>query len=78
MASGATFTILLGTSPYSSENTLTAVRIAESALAKGHTVNIFVSADGVYSFLKGQKARGVPNAEELFGGLIKRGLRIHL
>lgn len=73
-----TFTILLGTAPYASENTLTAVRIASSALAKGHAVNIFVSADGVYCFLKGQKARGVPNAEELFGDLVKQGLRVYL
>ena len=40
---GKIFTLLLSTSPYSYENTVTAVRIAESALSKGHTVNLIAS-----------------------------------
>jgi sulfur relay (sulfurtransferase) complex TusBCD TusD component (DsrE family) len=42
-----TFTLFLGTAPYMSENTLTAVRLAGSALRKGHTVNLIASGDGV-------------------------------
>lgn len=72
------FTIFLGTPPYSYENTLTAIRIAESALKKGHTVNLIASGDGVYCFLKGQKAKGIPNAEERFSELIKKGLKVYL
>jgi sulfur relay (sulfurtransferase) complex TusBCD TusD component (DsrE family) len=72
------FTLFIGTSPYSSENTLTAARIADSALRKGHKVSLIASGDGVYCFLKGQKARGIPNAEEEFSGLIQRGLRVYL
>lgn len=73
-----TFTILLGTPPYSSENTLTAVRIADSALDDGHKVNVIASGDGVYNFMVGQKARGILNAEEEFGRLLKKGLKVYL
>jgi sulfur relay (sulfurtransferase) complex TusBCD TusD component (DsrE family) len=73
-----TFTLLLGTSPYSYENTLTTVKIAESALNKGYTVNVIASGDGVYCFLKGQKAKGITNAEEKFTELIEKGLRVYL
>ncbi|HYA32228.1 MAG TPA: DsrE family protein [Thermodesulfovibrionales bacterium] len=73
-----TFTLLLSTSPYSRENTLTALKAAESALAKGHTVNLIASGDGVYCFLKGQTAKGLPNAEENFSELIRKGLKVYL
>lgn len=73
-----TFTLYLATSPYSYENTLTSVKIAESALNKGHTVNLIASGDGVYCFLKGQKAKGITNAEEKFSELIQKGLKVYL
>lgn len=73
-----TFTLYLCTSPYSYENTLTSVKIAESALNKGHTVNLIASGDGVYCFLKGQKAKGITNAEEKFSELIPKGLKVYL
>ncbi|MBI4689796.1 MAG: DsrE family protein [Nitrospirae bacterium] len=73
-----TLTLFLSTSPYSYENTSTAVRIAESALGKGHTVNLIASGDGIYCFLKGQKAKGITNAEEKFSELIGKGLRVYL
>lgn len=73
-----TFTLFLSTSPYSYENTLTAARTAESALAKGHTVNLIASGDGIYCFLKGQKAKGILNAEEKFSELISKGLKVYL
>ncbi len=73
-----TFTIFLGTAPYASENTLTAVRLAGSAIARGHTVNLIASGDGVYCFLKGQKAKGILNAEEEFAALINKGLKVFL
>jgi sulfur relay (sulfurtransferase) complex TusBCD TusD component (DsrE family) len=73
-----TITLFLSTSPYSYENTLTASRIAESALNKGHKVNLVASADGVYCFLTKQKAKGILNAEEEFGRLIQKGLKVYL
>ncbi len=71
-------TLYLTTSPYSSENTLTSVRIAESALNRGHTVNLIASADGVYCFLTKQKAKGILNAEEEFSRLMQKGLKVYL
>jgi sulfur relay (sulfurtransferase) complex TusBCD TusD component (DsrE family) len=73
-----TISLYLSTSPYSYENTLTSVRIAESALNKGHSVNLIASADGVYCFLTKQKAKGILNAEEEFSRLMQKGLKVHL
>ena len=73
-----TITLFLTTGPYAGENTHTTIRIAETALEKGHRVNVIASADGVYAFLKGQKARGIANAEEEFSRLIGKGLAVFL
>lgn len=73
-----TVTLYLSTSPYSTENTLTSVRIAEAALNKGQSVNLIASADGVYCFLTKQKAKGILNAEEEFSRLMQKGLRVYL
>ncbi|MBI4828344.1 MAG: DsrE family protein [Nitrospinae bacterium] len=73
-----TFTLLLGTAPYQSQNSQTAARLAGQALALGHTVNLIASGDGIYNFLTGQKAKKYPNAEEEFGALIRQGLRVYL
>jgi sulfur relay (sulfurtransferase) complex TusBCD TusD component (DsrE family) len=73
-----TISLYLSTSPYSYENTLTSVRIAESSLNKGHAVNLIASADGVYCFLTKQKAKGILNAEEEFTRLMEKGLKVYL
>ncbi len=75
---GKAFTLFVSTSPYSYENTLTTVRVAEAALKKGHSVNLIASADGIYCFLRKQKAKGITNAEEEFTALIQKGLRVYL
>ncbi|MBI4846952.1 MAG: DsrE family protein [Nitrospirae bacterium] len=71
-------TLFLNTSPYSFENTYTAMRIAEAALAKGLETHLVASADGVYNFLKGQKGRGLPHAADGFKSLIDKGLKVDL
>jgi sulfur relay (sulfurtransferase) complex TusBCD TusD component (DsrE family) len=71
-------TLFLSTSPYSSENTRSTIRMAEAALKRGHRVNVIASADGIYCFLKKQKAKGLPNAEENFSRLIQQGLKVYL
>lgn len=73
-----TITLLLSTSPYSYEKTVTSVRIAEAALDKGHAVNPMASAAGVYCFLAKQKAKGILNAEEEFTRLMRKGLQVAL
>ena len=70
--------ILLFTTPYSSENTDTAIKIARSALNQGHNVTIFAYGDSVHSFTKGQKTTGITNAETEFRILLDKGLRVEL
>jgi sulfur relay (sulfurtransferase) complex TusBCD TusD component (DsrE family) len=71
-------TLCLNTSPYSHENTYTALKIAEAALEKGHETHLVASADGVYNFLKGQKGKGLPHAAESFQSLMEKGLKVDL
>ncbi len=73
-----TLTIFLATTPYGYENTQTAMKLAEAAVDKGHMVVLFASADGVHNFTTGQGPQSVPNAEEGFGRLIDKGLRVEL
>jgi sulfur relay (sulfurtransferase) complex TusBCD TusD component (DsrE family) len=73
-----TLTIFLTTSPYGFENAHTAVQLTRAALAKGYTVNLFASADGVYNYTRGQGAKGVPNAEQEFTALMEQGLHVEL
>ncbi|MDG7011811.1 MAG: DsrE family protein [Nitrososphaerota archaeon] len=70
--------ILLFTTPYSSENTSTAIKLAGAALRKGHSVTVFAYGDSVHNFTKGQKATGITNAESEFRSLIGEGLKVHL
>jgi sulfur relay (sulfurtransferase) complex TusBCD TusD component (DsrE family) len=71
-------TLFLNTSPYSYENTYTAIKIAEAALNKGLETYLVASADGVYNFLKGQKGRGLPHAADGFKSLMDKGLKVDL
>lgn len=73
-----TFTLFLTASPYSGEGSTTTVNLAEAALDKGHQVNIIASGDGIYCFLKGQKAKGVVNTEDRFSELLSKGLKVYL
>jgi sulfur relay (sulfurtransferase) complex TusBCD TusD component (DsrE family) len=71
-------TLFLNTSPYSFENTYTAMKIAEAALEKGLETHLVASADGVYNFLKGQKGKGLPHATDGFQSLMDKGLKVDL
>lgn len=73
-----TITLFLNTSPYSFENTYSAMKIAEAALAKGLETHVVASADGIYNFLKGQKGSGLPHAAEGFSALMDKGLKVDL
>ena len=70
--------ILLFTTPYSSESTSTAIKLARSAMKKGHRVTIFAYGDSVHNFTKGQRATGITNAETEFQALIEEGLKVQL
>jgi len=73
-----TFTLFLSASPYKGEQTWMAVKLAEAALDQKFQVNLVATGDGIYNFLKGQKARGFPNAEEKLTKLIQKGLKVFL
>ena len=75
---GKTFTLFLSASPYAGEHAETAARLAGAALDEGHEVTLFASGDGIYNFVVGQNAKGVPNAESEFAALMARGLAVEL
>ena len=56
----ATLTIALMDSPYESGTTTTALRIADAAVRKGHTVNIFAYEGAVSMTMKEQKPHANP------------------
>jgi sulfur relay (sulfurtransferase) complex TusBCD TusD component (DsrE family) len=66
--------MFLTTTPYSSENTHTIIRLADAALKKGHRVRLIASGDGVFSIIKGQ----VPRALAALEGLVERGLKVDI
>jgi sulfur relay (sulfurtransferase) complex TusBCD TusD component (DsrE family) len=76
--SAKTLVLFLGTAPYGFENSETVVRLADAALAKGHQVRIFASADAVYIAALHQHPAGLPDVFASFGDLIERGLEVEL
>ena len=75
---GKTLTLFLTTAPYAYENTLTALRLAQAALAQGHHVNLFASADAVYAFHRQQRVVGLPDHVRGLADLIAAGLHVEL
>ena len=70
--------MILWTTPYASQNTSTALKLARAAAQKGYSVRLFASGDGVHNFTKDQKASGIPNAEKEFSELMQAGLKVEL
>lgn len=71
-------TLFLASTPYSGQNAETALRLAEAALARGHRVRLFASADGVHLAQRGQRPAGVPDLPNTLESLIQRGLQVDL
>ena len=55
------FVMFLTTTPYSSENTNTIIKLADAALRKGHRVKLIASGDGVFSVVKGCRVHWQPS-----------------
>jgi sulfur relay (sulfurtransferase) complex TusBCD TusD component (DsrE family) len=66
--------LFLSTTPYSSENTHTIIRLADAALKKGHGVRMIASDDGVFSIVKGQVPKSLAALEDLVG----RGMKVDI
>ena len=75
---GKTLTIFVPPPPYCGQDAETALRLAGAALAKGHVVHLFASADGVYLAQVDQHPAGVPDLPSMLASLIERGLRVEL
>ena len=52
-------TFVLAASPYCGQTGATVLKLATAALDAGHRTAVFATGDGVYGFVKGQKATGV-------------------
>ena len=66
--------MFLTTTPYSYENTHTIIRLADTALKKGHKVRLVASGDGVFSIVKGQVPQALAALEDLAG----KGLKVDI
>lgn len=73
-----TLTIVLAGTPYGGERATHALGLAAAALAHGHQVNLFATADGTYLAVSGQAAQGLPDLGGELDDLIERGLRVEL
>ena len=73
-----TLTIVLSGTPYGGETAAHALRLAAAALERGHSVNLFATADGTYVALSGQAARGLPDVAGELERVIAGGARVEL
>ena len=61
---------MMTTGPYK------ALKIAEAALEKGHTVNLFCFGEGMTILKRGQDPKRFPNSGTMVDRLIARGLNV--
>jgi len=66
--------MFLSTTPYSSENSHSIIKIAEAALRKGHAVRLIASGDGVFSVVKGH----VPQSIKALEDLVEKGMKVDI
>lgn len=66
--------LFLTTTPYSTENTHTIIKLASAALKKGRSVRLVASGDGVFSVVKGQ----VPESMKALEELVSMGMKVDI
>ncbi len=71
MDKGLTF--ILRASPYSGQTAATVLKLATAALDAGNRPTIFATGDGVYGFVKGQKATAVFDVAAAVEAYLARG-----
>lgn len=76
MTKPKSLTVYLLTGPYTWQSTDIALELAERALMKGYSVNLFLYIDGVHIPKKNQRSLRFPNAEERLKKLITLGLKV--
>ncbi len=72
------FTFVLTASPYSGQTPATVLELAMTVLDAGHRATIFATGDGVYGFVKGQKATGVFDVGGAADAFLARGGAVDL
>ncbi|MFQ5829718.1 MAG: DsrE family protein [Candidatus Methylomirabilia bacterium] len=75
---GKQLTFVLATSPYSGQTTATVLKLAAAALDAGHRSTVFATGDGVYGFVKSQKASGVFDVGAAAESFLTRGGEVDL
>lgn len=71
-------TFLLAASPYSGQYPATVLKLASAALDAGHRATIFATGDGVYGFVKEQKATAVFDVGGAAQAFLARGGAVDL
>lgn len=67
-------TVLINEPPYVNDKAWNALRLAQTALAGGNPVNIFLMGDAVYVARKGQQpGPDRPDLEEMLANLVEQG-----
>ncbi len=66
--------LFVTTTPYSTENTHTIIRLARAALKKGHSVRLVASGDGVFSVVRGK----VPESMKALEELVSMGMKVDI
>jgi tRNA 2-thiouridine synthesizing protein D len=69
-------TILLTTGAMMTTGPYKALKIAEAAIDRGHTVNLFCFGEGMTILKRGQAPKRFPNSERMIVDLIGRGLNV--
>jgi sulfur relay (sulfurtransferase) DsrF/TusC family protein len=75
---GKRLTFVLTASPYSGQTAATVLKLASAALDAGHRPAIFASGDGVYGFVREQRATGVFDVRGAAEALLARGGAVDL
>jgi len=66
-------TFVLRASPYAGQTAATVLKLATAAVETGERPTIFATGDGVYGFVKGQKATAVFDVAAAVGAYLARG-----
>jgi len=66
-------TFILRASPYAGQTAASVLKVATAALEAGERPTIFATGDGVYGFVKGQKATAVFDVAGAVEAYLARG-----
>ena len=69
-------TILLTTGAMMTTGPYKALKLADAAMRKGHTVNLFCFGEGITALNKRQAPKNFPNLADMLEDLMGRGLQV--